>query len=126
MPANALPLKPKLVWIDGTLMRVSDPRTFTAGDGKNSQNFYYLGLKTTDNKRVMVYLSTNSMGWGGDINKSKIWYHHEVRKREIKTSLMNPTKFIGKRMRIQGNLETLDAPNRKYRMNRVVKLVLYV
>ncbi|MHA1733451.1 MAG: hypothetical protein ACTSU5_16000, partial [Promethearchaeota archaeon] len=110
--------------IDGTLMRVSDPRAFTGPDGRVKSDYFYLGIKTRTGDRVMVYITTSAMGWGS-FQRSRVWYFNEEKGREIKTSLANPSRFLGKRFRVTGALEVLNAGAKKFRMNRVQKVVVY-
>ncbi len=107
-------------------MRVSDPREYSLQDHAGVIDYFHLGIKTADGKRVMVFLNTTVMGWYGDFTKSKIWYCHPEKNREIKTALANPAQFIGKRMKITGHIETLNEPEKKYRISNVQKIVIFL
>ena len=112
--------------IIGELKRVSAPREFNIQNKRGIIDYYHLGIKTDEGKRVLVFLSTQSLGWGGDINQSKIWYWNSQKGRKMKTSMSNPEKYLGKRMKIVGYLETIEELSQKYRMNNVKELVLFL
>ena len=112
--------------IEGILMRVSDPGEYSLQDHNGVIDYFHLGIKTADGKRVMIFLNTTAMGWYGDFAKSKIWYWHPEKKHEIKTALANPSQFIGKRMKITGHMETLSEPEKKYRISNVQKVVIFL
>ena len=114
------------VTIEGILMKVSDPGSFYDEKNQFCNDYYYLGLKTAGGDKVMVYLSTVAMGWSGNFTKSKIWYYNTQKKREMKTALSKPDQFIGKRMQVTAFLETIDKAQRKYRMSRVQKIVIFM
>jgi len=61
--------------IEGMLMRVSDPSEFNLSDRKGVLDYYYLGIKTDDGKRVMVFVTTAMLGFYGDFTKSKAYYY---------------------------------------------------
>ncbi len=111
--------------IRGVLMRVSDPNTFVGADGRVKSDYYHLGIKTADGKRVMVYLTTDAMGWGS-FQRSKIYYFNAKKGRPTKTSLTNPDRFLGKTFEVTGILDTLNKANRKYRMSHIQEVVIYL
>jgi hypothetical protein len=74
----------------------------------------------------MVFITTESMGFYGDFNKSKMYYFHPTKKREIKTSLSHFERLIGHRFKITGFLILIDEKEKKYRMNRVQRCVVYL
>jgi hypothetical protein len=112
--------------IEGMLAKVSEPRQFDFPDHMGGSDYVHLGIKTEDGKRIMVSMNTTSMGWYGDINKSKIWYYNETKKREMKTSLKNAERYIGKKFKVIGFLSVLDEKAKKYKINRVQKIVIYI
>jgi hypothetical protein len=112
--------------IEGILMKVSSPGEFQLGDRKGIIDYYYLGIKTDDGKRVMVYVTLETLGFFGDFNKSKMYYFSQEKKREIKTSITQLERYIGYRFKITGFLEVLDEKDRKYKMNRVQRCVIYL
>jgi hypothetical protein len=112
--------------IEGILVKVSSPNTFISESEKATSDYYYLGIKTPSGDRIMVYITTTVLGWSGDFNKSRIYYYNPIKKREMKTSLADPEHFIGKKIRVTGFLECLSEKERKYRMNRVQRVVLFI
>lgn len=114
------------ITIEGILMRVSNPGTFLNENEKKTQDYYYLGIKTAAGDRVMVYATTETLGWFGDFNKSRVYYYNPKKHREMKTSMSMPDQFIGKRIRVTGFLECLNKAARKYRMNRVQRIVIFI
>jgi hypothetical protein len=108
------------------LMRVSDPSEFNLSDRKGVLDYYYLGIKTDDGKRVMVFVTTAMLGFYGDFTKSKAYYYSQEKKREIKTSLSQLERYIGYRFKITGFLESINEGEKKYRMNRVQRLVVFL
>ena len=78
-------------------MRVSTPNEYHLIERKGTVDYYHLGIKTDDGKRVMVFLSTDALGFTGDMNKSKMWYYHPEKKREVKTSLTQLDRVVGQR-----------------------------
>jgi hypothetical protein len=114
------------VTIKGQLLRVSPPNEFNDGTGRVSENYYYLGIKTSQKERYMVFVTTTALGWGGNFNLSKVWYFNSNRNREMKTSMANPELFIGKTLQVTGYKEIIDTKSLKYRMNRVQKIVIFI
>jgi hypothetical protein len=121
-----MPGASEFITIEGTLMKVSNQGSFYDEKNQYVSDYYYLGLKTQGGDRIMVYISTAIMGTTGDFVKSKIWYFNAKKGREMKTALSNPEQFIGKRFRVTGFLETLNKEQRKYRMSRVQKVVIFI
>lgn len=66
------------------------------------------------------------MGFYGDFNKSKMYYYDSKKKREVKTSLSQFDRLIGHRFKITGFLETIEEKEKKYRMNRIQRCVVYL
>lgn len=114
--------------IEGTLKRVSDPQVYQQRGGGGQRrvvnDYYHLGIKTPAGERVMVYVTTAALGWGGNLRRSKVWYRNPRDGKNVKTSMANPTRFVGKRMKVTGAWQVLNEPKKKYRMNRVRKIVL--
>lgn len=121
-----LPSKDEYSTIEGILMRVSEPSEFNFADRKGILDYYYLGIKTDDGKRVMVFVTTSMLGFYGDFTKSKAYYYSVEKKREIKTSLSQLERYIGYRFKITGFMESINESEKKYRMNRVQRLTVYL
>jgi hypothetical protein len=111
--------------IEGILMRVSEPRTFTNDAQGVAEDYVYLGLKTAGGDRVMVFLTMTALGWSGNFAKSKMWYYNSQKRREIKTAMRNADQYVGKKFRVTGFLEAIDLKERKFRMNRVQRIVVF-
>ena len=110
----------------GTLMRVSTPREISAATHQGVSDLFMLGIKTKDGDRIMFSLTTDELGWFGDLNKSKVWWWNFDRKREIKTSIKNLERYIGTKVRVEGVKETIDEKTQKFRLRNVNKLVLFL
>ena len=110
--------------ITAVLKKTSRPREATLQDRKGVVDFFQLGFKTMDGKRVLVVLNTSAMGWSGEFEKSKMYYYNPTSKRIIKMSMKNPERYIGKKFRITGILETLIAYEQKYRMVAVKEVIV--
>ncbi|WP_371803231.1 hypothetical protein [Candidatus Lokiarchaeum ossiferum] len=112
--------------IKGVLAKASSPHSYQHASSKGVTDFYKLGIKTESGKRILVTLSTTQMGWSGNLTKSCIYYHNKKNNRLIKTTMANPERFIGQKVVIRGQLETLDAENQKYRISHIEDLIFYL
>lgn len=112
--------------ISGKLLRVSSPKEIKAATHQTVYDVYMFGFKTADGKRIILSLNTKELGWFGDENLSKVWWWNDKRKREIKTSIKNPERYLGTKIRAEGILETIDAKNMKFRLKNVRKLVFFL
>ena len=115
----------KFVTITGVLMRVSDVHPYRNPSKQGVIDYFHLGVKTADGKRIKVSINTHMMGWSGAFDKSKIWYWNKKTNREIKTSFAKPSNYIGTTMKITGFLEILSLEDKKYKMTNLQKLVLF-
>lgn len=101
--------------IEGTLMRVANPY---------HSNYFKLGVKTDDDRRILLTLNTHSMGWNGKLRDSIIWYRQHEEERDVKIAMSNPERYIGERLLIKGVMTSLDAANKKYKISNVEEIVL--
>ncbi len=125
MVVQIMPKNKEFITITGVLMRVSDVHPYQNPTKRGVVDYFHLGVKTSDGKRIQVSVSTKVMGWTGEFNKSKIWYWNNKTNREIKTSFAKPSNYIGTTMKITGFLETISLKDKKYRMTNLQKLVLF-
>ena len=114
--------------IEGILMRVSSPKSFVDGGGRVKEEYFNLGIKTDDGNRILIYLGTSIMGWSGNLNRSKIWYFDRNNpKRGVRQmSLKDPERYIHKRFKIKGAYHTINKETKKYRMNRIKSIVIFL
>lgn len=116
--------KKKFITITGVLKRVSDVHPYRNPSKQGVIDYFHLGVKTPDGKRIQVSISTKVMGWK-TLASSKIWYWNKKTNRELKTSFAKPSNYIGTTMKITGFLEPISIDDKKYRMTNLQKLVLY-
>ena len=85
-----------------------------------------LGVKTDDGKRLLVTLNTREMGWSGELHLSKIYYFRKASNRIIKTTMRNPEKYIGTKVKIRGELHPINIKEKKYKVSPVTEFILYL
>ena len=107
-----------LTTITAILKKSSQPRETKTTD------YFQLGFKTSDGKRVLVVLNTIELGWSGNFERSKMYYYNPTSKRIIKMALKNPERYIGQTFKITGILETLITHEQKYRMIAIKELIV--
>ena len=112
--------RPTLSTITAVLKKASQPRETRTTD------FFQLGFKTADGKRVLVVLNTIELGWSGNFEKSKMYFYNPKSKRIIKTAMKNPERYIGQKFKITGILETLIAHEQKYRMIAIKEVIVII
>jgi len=112
--------------IEGRLIRVSGQGTFVDDSSNRSDDYYYLGIKTLNGDRLMIYVTTKILGIYGDMNTSRIYYFNSSKKRYIKTLCANPEKYIGKWFQVTGHLETINQSEQKFRMNQVQQIIIFM
>ena len=118
--------KTQFISIVGKLLRVSSPKEIVAATHQTVYDVYMLGMKTADGKRIILSLNTKELGWFGDENLSKVWWWNDKRRREIKTSIKNPERYLGTKIRAEGILETIDLNKMKFRLKNVKKIVFFL
>ena len=111
--------------VTGKLMRSSDAHQFTFNDRKSATDYFHLDLATEDHRQIQVSLNIKAMGYSGELNKSKIWYWNSQKKRAIKTAIANPSRYIGKKLRVTGHLVVVNAEDNIYKMTNVQQVILY-
>ena len=111
--------------ITGTLQRASDSHPFQFKDRKGITDYFHLELMTDDFRLIQVSLNIKNMGWSGAFQKSKIWYWNPNRKRAIKTSMTNPSRYIGKKFQITGHLQAINKEDKIYKMFNVQRVILF-
>jgi hypothetical protein len=112
--------------IEGRLVRVSGQGTFVDESSHHSDDYYFLGIKTLNGDRLMVYVTTKILGIYGDMNTSRIYYFNVSKKRYIKTLCANPEKYLGKWFQVTGHLETINLSEQKYRMNQIQQIIIFM
>lgn len=110
----------------GIIKRVSNARNFKFPDRRGNIDFFKIGIKTEDDKRILIILNPKEMGWSGQVHKSKIYYYKKESNRLIKTTLSNPEKYIGKKVKVLGELHSINEKERKYKLSPLKEFILYL
>ena len=93
--------------------------------GKKSE-YYKLGIKTDDGKRILITLNPRELGWNGILQHSKIYYYRPGSHRIIKTTMSNPEKYIGTRVKVKGELHSINLDQKKFKLSPLQELILYL
>ena len=64
-------------YYSGVIAKVSPPLNLEFSDRKGTKDFFKIGIKTTDGKRILIVLNTSDLGWTGNLNRSKIYYYRK-------------------------------------------------
>jgi len=107
--------------IEGKIIAVSSPKEFRidkkpSNYSSNVSDYYHVIVKENGTgNEVTVYLSTNSMGI---LNPVKSVISFQKGNQWIKTVMVNPRRFVGSRVIVEGEMKD------KNYMNRVTALKL--
>ena len=124
---NSPTKKPKSSeYLSGIIKRVTSALNYKFPTRRGSMEYYMLGVKTDDGKRLLLTLNTREMGWSGELHFSKIYYKQKTSDRMIKTTMRNPEKYIGTKVKIRGELHPINIETRKYKVSPLSELILYL
>jgi hypothetical protein len=126
-PMNSSVNKPKsLVYLSGIIKRATQALNYQFQTKRGSMDYYMLGVKTDDGKRLLITLNTREMGWSGELHFSKIYYYRAASNRIIKTTMRNPEKYIGTKVKILGELHPINIKEKKYKVSPLSEFILYL
>lgn len=113
-------MEPVFRRIEGKILVVSSPKEFFTGNRPNNYSsnvtdYFHVIVKEDNGNEVTVYLSTASMGI---LNPAKSIIYFLKDGQWIKTVMVNPKKYVGTRVIVEGSMKKDDY------MNRVTSLKL--
>jgi hypothetical protein len=106
--------------IEGKIMSVSNPKEFRidkkpSNYSSNVSDYYHIVVKENNGNEILIYLSTSSMGISNP-QKSVIFF--QKGNQWIRTVMVNPRKYFGKKVIVEG-----EKKNENY-MSRVTAFKL--
>ena len=112
-------------YYSGVIRKVS-PALTGEDSSHRSKDYYYIGIKTDDGKRILITIGPSEMGWSGNLSRSKIYYYRAASHRIIKTTMSNPEKYIGTRVKVKGELHSINTETKKFKLSPIYELILYL